>query len=117
MADCPWRLLPRSKWYGPDRPKWLGPLGFEYPAWLRGEAPGDYGFDVLELAVSGDKFDKYFELELFHARWAMLAALGALVPGESHMLLVRGAASSGPLRLYRARMPGDARRTQVPISL
>lgn len=68
-------------WYGPERPKWLGPLSFEYPAYLRGELPGDYGWDPLGLARDPAKLDRYFELELLHARWAMLAALGALLPG------------------------------------
>ena len=35
----------RSRWYGAERPKWLGPLAFDYPEHLTGEAPGDYGFD------------------------------------------------------------------------
>ena len=73
----------RSPWYGAERPKWLGPLPFEYPQHLTGDAPGDYGFDPAGLAVEQRKFDRYFELELLHARWAMLGALGALVPGEA----------------------------------
>ncbi|KAK9809364.1 hypothetical protein WJX73_009035 [Symbiochloris irregularis] len=69
-----------SPWYGPERPRWLGPLEATYPAHLQGEAPGDYGFDVANLAVETESFDRYFELELLHARWAMLSALGILVP-------------------------------------
>ncbi|XP_048131146.1 chlorophyll a-b binding protein 7, chloroplastic isoform X2 [Rhodamnia argentea] len=57
-----------SPWYGEDRPQWLGPIPYDYPAYLTGEYPGDYGFE------------KYFNFEILHARWAMLAALGALVP-------------------------------------
>lgn len=29
-----------SRWFGADRPKFLGPLGFDYPEHLRGELPG-----------------------------------------------------------------------------
>ena len=36
-----WRC--RSMWYGPERPRWLGPLSYSYPQHLRGDAPGDYG--------------------------------------------------------------------------
>lgn len=45
-------------------------------------AAGDYGFDPAGLAEEPAAFDRYFELELLHARWAMLGALGALIPGE-----------------------------------
>ncbi|CAN4123145.1 unnamed protein product [Withania somnifera] len=45
-----------SIWYGEDRPRWLGPISYDYPAYLN----GDY--------------------EILHGRWAMLAALGALIP-------------------------------------
>ena len=38
-------LVHRSRWYGAERPKWLGPLPFAYPEHLTGDAPGDYGFD------------------------------------------------------------------------
>ncbi|KAI5054649.1 hypothetical protein GOP47_0029794 [Adiantum capillus-veneris] len=69
-----------SVWYGKDRPKWLGPIPFQYPDHLTGEAPGDYGFDILGLGSNTDNFNKYFNFEILHARWAMLAALGVVIP-------------------------------------
>lgn len=71
----------RSRWYSPERPKWLGPLPHDYPAWLPAEAPGNYAFDPAGLSKDAEKFDRYFELELLHARWAMLGMLGAVLPG------------------------------------
>jgi hypothetical protein len=47
----------------------------------RGDLPGDYAYDPLELSREQAKLDRFFEYELLHARWAMLGALGALVPG------------------------------------
>ena len=70
-----------SPWFGPERPKWVGPLPYAYPQWLPEEAPGNYGFDPAGLSRDSAKFDRYFELELLHARWAMLGALGAVIPG------------------------------------
>jgi len=70
-----------SPWYGEERPKWLGPIQYSYPSYLRGGAPGDYAYDPLQLAEDSAAFDKYFEYELLHARWAMLGALGAIIPG------------------------------------
>ncbi|KAJ6736592.1 CHLOROPHYLL A-B BINDING PROTEIN 7 CHLOROPLASTIC [Salix viminalis] len=69
-----------SFWYGEERPRWLGPISYQYPTYLSGELPGDYGFDVAGLAEDPVAFQKYFNFEILHARWAMLAALGALVP-------------------------------------
>lgn len=69
-----------SRWYGPERPLWLGPLPYEYPEYLKGEVAGDYGFDILGLGRNPSNFAKYYELELLHARWAMLGALGVVVP-------------------------------------
>ncbi len=71
-----------SPWFGPDRPKWLGSLTKEntIPPYLDGALPGDYGYDPLALGKDAQKLDKYVELELLHARWAMLGALGALIP-------------------------------------
>eukprot|EP00238_Polyblepharides_amylifera_P004082 CAMPEP_0196590210 /NCGR_PEP_ID=MMETSP1081-20130531/65972_1 /TAXON_ID=36882 /ORGANISM="Pyramimonas amylifera, Strain CCMP720" /LENGTH=360 /DNA_ID=CAMNT_0041913249 /DNA_START=243 /DNA_END=1325 /DNA_ORIENTATION=+ len=70
----------RSPWYGPNRPKFLGPLEFDYPTHLEGQLAGDYGFDPLDLGKKPEDLAKYSEAELLHARWAMLGAIGALIP-------------------------------------
>ena len=77
----------RSRWFGPDRPRWLGPFSSPSPPWLNGTLPGDYGFDPLSLAEEEEKLDRYVELELLHARWAMLGALGALIPEALQLFL------------------------------
>ncbi|GMH04989.1 hypothetical protein Nepgr_006829 [Nepenthes gracilis] len=69
-----------SCWYGEDRPKWLGPIPFDYPAHLTGQLPGDYGFDLAGLGKDPVALQKYYNFEILHARWAMLAALGAVIP-------------------------------------
>eukprot|EP00890_Picochlorum_soloecismus_P003475 jgi/Picsp_1/4128/NSC_01637-R1_chlorophyll a b-binding protein len=67
-------------WYGEKRPMWLGPITSTAPAWLDGSLPGDYGFDPLSLGKERESLDRYVELEILHARWAMLGAFGALIP-------------------------------------
>jgi light-harvesting complex II chlorophyll a/b binding protein 5 len=52
----------------------------DVPAYLNGSLPGDYGYDPLSLGKDQAQVEKYRAYELLHARWAMLAAAGIIIP-------------------------------------
>lgn len=95
-----------SPFYGGERPKWLGPLAYEYPTHLRGEVAGDCGFDPLGLSSAPSAFKRNYECELLHARWAMLAAVGAIIP---EYLAMTGVDIGEPIwwKVGAAKLSGD----------
>lgn len=72
-----------DKWYGPDRALFL-PGGLldpaDVPSYLNGSLAGDYGYDPLGLGKDPAQVETYRAYELLHARWAMLAAAGIILP-------------------------------------
>eukprot|EP01023_Acetabularia_acetabulum_P045025 TRINITY_DN4553_c0_g1_i1.p1 TRINITY_DN4553_c0_g1~~TRINITY_DN4553_c0_g1_i1.p1 ORF type:complete len:278 (-),score=89.44 TRINITY_DN4553_c0_g1_i1:208-1041(-) len=72
-----------DKWYGPTRVLFL-PSGLldrsDVPSYLTGDLAGDYGYDPLGLGKDPQQVQKYRAFELIHARWAMLAAAGMIIP-------------------------------------
>merc|ERR1712057_154067 len=63
--------------------KLYGPSGLlttkDIPSYLDGKLAGDYGFDPLGLGADG-AISQYRVAEVIHARWAMLAVPGVVIP-------------------------------------
>lgn len=70
-------LSPPTAGVGAERPSWLP--GTPHPEHLKGELPGDYGFDPLSLGSDPEVLSWFVQAELQHARWAMVGFLGITV--------------------------------------
>ena len=68
---------------GPNRrlylPAGLLDINTDVPSYMDGTLAGDYGFDPLKLGADG-KIEQYRVAEVIHARWAMLAIPGIVIP-------------------------------------
>ena len=68
---------------GPNRrlylPAGLLDINTDVPSYMNGTLAGDYGFDPLKLGADG-KIEQYRVAEVIHARWAMLAIPGIVIP-------------------------------------
>lgn len=101
-----WRAAKNeSPYFGEDRPKWPALLGGPAPH-LTGQLPGDYGFDPLGLSVQQAALERFTEYELLHARWAMLGAVGCLIP---ELLDLNGVDVGEPIwwKVGAAKLSGD----------